>query len=144
MKIDVVKWLNCSIVTLHSATATVLLKPQRRQDAKGRPFGTPAVAKDCVFIIVFWLFLRINLKPQTLNVKLSKLPLTFAYCLLPTAYCQFLQITYKLKLYIYQVFQVFARFKGVFVTILVVPFDGDFFFFHVNFGKCFYNLQKHF
>src|SRR6056297_2814578 len=83
MKIDVVLLFNCYIallfVTLHSATATVLLKLQRR---KCRPFGTPPVAKDCVFIIVFWLFLGINLKPQTLNFKLSKLPLTFAYCLL--------------------------------------------------------------
>src|SRR6056297_3113461 len=61
-----------------------LAKTQRR---KGRPFGTPAVAKDCVFIIVFWLFLGINLKPQTLNVKLLNLPLTFTSCLLPTAYC---------------------------------------------------------
>src|SRR6056297_4177485 len=54
---------------------------QRRRVAKGRPFGTPAEAKDCVFIIVFWLFLRINLKPKTLKFKLSKLLLTFAFCL---------------------------------------------------------------
>src|SRR6056297_1222514 len=51
MKIDVVKLLHCSIVTLHSATAIV----------------------------------TVLLKLETLNIKLSNLPLTFASCLLPTA-----------------------------------------------------------
>src|SRR6056297_4204648 len=95
MKIDVVQLLHCYIALLFYCYIAFCnchcsFKTAKTQRRKGRPFGTPAVAKDCVFIIVFWLFLRINFKPQTLNFKLSNLPLTFAFCLLPSAYCSFL------------------------------------------------------
>src|SRR6056297_2511591 len=60
MKIDVVKLLHCSIVTLHSATAivTVLLKLE-----------------------------TLNIKLSNLPLPFASCLLPSAFCLLPTAYC---------------------------------------------------------
>src|SRR6056297_4163297 len=98
MKIDVVQLLHCYIALLFYCYIAFCnchcsFKTAKTQRRKGRPFGTPAIAKDCVFIIVFWLFLRINFKPQTLNIKLLNLPLTFAFCLLPTVHFSSLSAT---------------------------------------------------